>query len=211
MERSHHVAALLHPHRVAVILRQDRAPGAETADDGCTDKDRLQVVAHRHGNAADAAVGLPAVSVALDGEIHQAQARLRGMCYFAGQQDRSGATAEDRLVLIEALERFGQPFLVQQLQHGGTFATRDDQAVAAVQVGNRAYLNGVSAGPLYGLAMRFKVALQRQNAGSFHATLNGRYQPRVCISSLSGSLEMSRPRMASPSSSLASSSLTGSL
>ncbi len=159
------------------------------------------------GMLCDAAVDLAAVGVAFDGDVHQAEARLRGMRDFAGQQNRSGATAVDRLVLAEALERFGQPFLIEQLQHGGAFAAGDDQAVAALQVGNGAHFDGVAAGPLDRFAMRFEVALQGQNAGGFLA----RYQPRVCSSSLSGSLEMSRPRMASPNSSLASSSLTGSL
>ena len=111
MERRHHVAALLHPHRIAVILRQHGAARAYAADDRRADEHSFHVAAVRHRDARDAAVDLAAIGVALDGDIHQAQARLRGMRHFARQQDRSGAAAEDRLVLGEALERFGQPFL----------------------------------------------------------------------------------------------------
>ena len=52
-------------------------------------------------------------------------------------------------------------------------------------------------------------ALQRQNA-DFGFFRQMPYQPRTCIISDSCSFEISNPGMASPSSSLASSSLTGS-
>ena len=61
--------------------------------------------------------------------------------------------------------------------------------------------------------MSFKIALQREDTDEglpLVMVLSGDYQPRVCISSPSGSFAMSRPGIASPSSSLASSSLTGS-
>ena len=182
-------------------------PGPHAADDGRADEDGFQVAAVRHGDARDAAVDLAAVGVALDGDVHQTEACLRGMRHFARQQNRAGAGAEDRLLLGEALERFGQVFLIEQLEHGGAFAAGDDQAVALFQVGNGAHFDGMAAGALDGFAMRFEIALEGQNPDG----LLPRYQPRVCSSSLSGSLEMSRPRMASPSSSLASSSFTGSL
>ena len=63
----------------------------------------------------------------------------------------------------------------------------------------------LGAGALEGRAVRREIALQRQHADLLH------YQPRVCISSDSGSLAMSRPGMASPSARLASSSFSGSL
>ena len=43
--------------------------------------------------------------------------------------------------------------------------------------------------------MSFKIALQGEDT---RTAVHVVYQPRVCSNSLSGSLEMSRPRMASP-------------
>ena len=208
MKRGDHVAALLHPHRVAVVCGRARLlPAPKLADDGSADEHGFQVASLRHGDVCDAAIDLAPVGVALDGDVHQTEACLRGMRDFARQQNRAGATSVNRLLPGEALERFGEPFLIEQLQHGSAFAAGDDQAVALLQVGSGAHFDGVAAGAVDRFAMRFEVALEGQNPGGFLQ----RYQPRVCSSSLSGSLEISRPRMASPNSSLASSSFTGSL
>ena len=66
-----------------------------------------------------------------------------------------------------------------------------------------AHVDRLGAGALQCRAVRLEIPLQRKHADLLH------YQPRVCISSDSGILEMSRPGMASPSSPLASSSFSG--
>ena len=107
------------------------------------------------------------------------------------------------MLAAESGQRLHQVFLEQQLQHGGAFAAGDNQAIDASEVTGRAHFDCRSSDALYRLPVRVKIALQCEDADS--------YQPRVCISSDSCSLEMSRPGMPMPSSSLASSSLTGSL
>ena len=124
------------------------------------------------------------------------------------QQDRAGAGAEDRLAGGELAQRLGQVFDLEQLEHGGAFAAGHDEAVAGVQLLRGADFDGASSGALHGFAVSVKIALEGEDADGFHQV---GYQPRVWRSSLSGSLETSRPRMASPSSSLASSSFAGSL
>src|SRR5947209_9892213 len=94
---------------------------------------------------------------------------------------------------------------MQEFQHGAAFSAGNDQAIQRLQVRSAAYEDGIGSYPLEYLGMRFKIALERQHPDFLH------YQPRVCNSSDSCSLEISMPGMAIPSSSLASSSLAGSL
>ena len=124
------------------------------------------------------------------------------MRYLVGQQDGSGAGPEDWL-LAEFGKRFEEVFGVEELQHSGALAARNDEAVEAVEVGRGANEYGFRAGPLDGFAMRLEVALEREDAYFFRML----HQPRVCISSPSAILEISSPGMPMPSSSLASSSL----
>ena len=114
MECGRQVTALFHQHGVAAVPDQHMGGGPHAADDGSADEYGLELA--RRGTPLEiqpgidfrhAAVDLAAISVAFDSEIHQAQARLRGMCHFAGQQDCPGATSIYRLVLAETLERFG--------------------------------------------------------------------------------------------------------
>ena len=89
------------------------------------------------------------------------------------------------------------------------FAARNDQAVESIR--GRAAVRtstGSAPGSLERLRVRLEIALQRQHADS---SSTHRYQPRVCSSSASGSFEISRPGIAMPRSSLASSSFSGSL
>src|SRR5581483_6443733 len=99
----------------------------------------------------------------------------------------------------------GQALHIEKLQHRSALAAGDDESVAGLEFLSRADFHGTPASALHCFAMRLEIALEGEDTDRFH------YQPRVCRSSLSGSLETSRPRMASPNSSLASSSFAGSL
>ena len=66
-----------------------------------------------------------------------------------------------------------------------------------------AHEDRLGAGAFESRAVRREIALQREHPDLLH------HQPRVCSSSDSGSFEMSRPGMASPSMRLASSSFSG--
>ena len=136
--------------------------------------------------------------LALHGEVH---------VFALSQEDRAGAGTEDGSFTAKLNEWLDHAFSVQQLEHGGAFAAGHDQAVAGVQLLSRADFDSAASGPLHGFAVSVEIALQ----GEYTDRLHTPYQPRVWRSSLSGSLETSKPRIASPSSSLASRSLTGSL
>src|SRR5665213_2605753 len=167
MKRGDHVAALLDPHRVPVVSSEYGAACAQTANDGRADEHGFQVATLRHGDVRDAAIDLTSVSIAFDGDVHEGEAGLRGIRDFTGQQNRPGAASVNRSVLTEALEGFGEPFLIEQLQHSGAFAAGDDQAVAPFQIREGTHFDRVAAGTIDCLAMRCEVALESQNPGGF--------------------------------------------
>src|ERR1019366_5053979 len=187
---------------------------SRAANDGGADEDGFQVTGAgallEVGTGFElghAAVDLAAVSVALDGEIQHAEAFLGGVFHFRSQQDGTRTSSEDRLAGGETAQSVLQVHEVQQLQHGGALATGDHEAVDGFHVLSGTDKDGLGSGARDGLGVSFEIALERENADAFGHD----YQPRVCISSLSGSFAMSRPAMAMPSSSLASSSFCGSL
>jgi len=83
MERGHHMPALLHPYRIAIVGRQDLAPGTNTQDFRCADEDCLHL-AGTCLNASDPAIDLAAIGVTLDVYIDQIEARLRGPGHRVG-------------------------------------------------------------------------------------------------------------------------------
>jgi hypothetical protein len=81
----------------------------------------------------DGGVVLTAVGVALDGDVEETEAVLGGIADVFGEQDGSGAGAEDGFLLGEGLEGFEEPAFafpsLQEFEHGGGFAAGEDQAV----------------------------------------------------------------------------------
>src|SRR5690349_12493454 len=102
MKCRHHVPALLHPYRIAAIVRQYSDPGADSPDDGRADKDCLDIVI-LGADVGHVAVKLPAIGVTLHADVEQAKAGLSGMSHLASQKNGAGAGAEDRFVCPELL------------------------------------------------------------------------------------------------------------
>src|SRR4051812_9101475 len=116
--------------------------------------------------------------------------------------------------MAEAPQGFEELFVVQQLQYGGALAARDDEAVQTVKVRCRTHFTHFGAGAFECFCVGLEIALKGENADLKLLLLQSKvsfYQPRVCISSEASSFDTSSPGIASPSSSLASSSFTGSL
>lgn len=206
MEGGHHVAALFDPDGVLAVGGEHAGGGADAADDGGADEDGLDD-AFRGVEACDTAVDLAAVAVALDVDVQDLKAGLRGMGDVLGKEDGSGAGTEDGLLGREVAEGSGELLHVKEFEHGGAFAARDDEAVAGVHLRCGADFEGARASVFNCLAVCFEVALECQDADG----LGHCYHPRVCSSSSGAILATSRPRMGSPQSRLASRSLAGSL
>src|SRR5690348_9957809 len=97
MERGHHVPALLHPNRIALVGRQNFSAGADSQDLRRAYENRLHLI-RTYLKPRDLAINLAAVGVALDVDIDEIEAGLRGFSDGVSQQDRAGASSEDRLM-----------------------------------------------------------------------------------------------------------------
>lgn len=77
----------------------------------------------------DGGVSLISVGVAFDDDIDGGEAVLGGVADFAGQKDGSGAGAEDWFLGGEGAEVFEKAAAMEELEHGGGFATGEDEGV----------------------------------------------------------------------------------
>src|SRR6516225_1391622 len=211
MERSHQISVLFDQHRITIVARQHLDPRSCMTNDRCPNEHRFEGPgsdsAFKFGfrrEPCDAAVDLPAVGVALHVEIYQPEALLLRTGHMPGHQDGPGTGSEDRLAVAEGYERLEQPLVAHQLEHGGAFAAGDHQPGNLIELAGFAHVDRLRPQPLQHRPMSGEIPLQGK-----YSDLH--YQPRTCNSSDSGSLAISRPGMASPSSRLASRSLSGSL
>jgi hypothetical protein len=94
----------------------------------------------------DVAVDLAAVAVAEDGQVEEAEGILFWIFYLGGEQDCAGAGAENwAIVGGEFADGVVEAFFLEELELGGAFAAGEDEAVAALQVGGGADLDGFGA------------------------------------------------------------------
>ncbi len=70
---------------------------------------------------------------------------MRWILNFAREQDASRASPEDRGTLGELLELGEESVLIEELEHGGGFATGHDQAVDTREVGHSTNHAGADA------------------------------------------------------------------
>lgn len=151
--------------------------GAGVDDAGGADEDHLQWAAFELcGSSEDGGVDLAAVGIAFDGNVEDGERFLRGVLYFFGEQDGSGAGAEGGSGFDERLQGIEEAVALEELQEGGGFATGDDEAVEVLQLGWGADELGVDAEGFEGLGVCFECALQGKDAdgdGFGHDWFNG--------------------------------------
>lgn len=112
----------------------------------------------------DGAAGLPAVSIALDRQIHPAETVLSRRHDFLRHENRAGAGAHHRVTLGELHERAEEPLVLEQFQHRGGFPAGNDEPVKITQFSLLADIHGLVPELLDDPAMGLEVALQRENA-----------------------------------------------
>jgi hypothetical protein len=170
------VSSLLYPHRISLIGSEHFHARADPTDDGRTNENGLQLLP-AGVDLCDAAIDLPTVGIALDGDVHQREARLRGTGNLSCKKNGAGARSENGLALSEGAQRFKKIFQADQLKHGGTFPARDDQTIARSQILSRADFNGTHMGALQSPHMRKEIALEGEDAYVLQllVTLNNRH------------------------------------
>src|ERR1700679_3528773 len=125
-----HHRALKHQHGKAIAAGKDCDAGTGFKDAGGAYEDHLKRAAGQFGfSAEDGGVDLPAVGIALDGGIEQAQGTLGGIENLARQQNGAGAGTEDWFDGAELLQGIEEVVLFQEAEHGGRFAAGEDEPV----------------------------------------------------------------------------------
>src|SRR5215469_872514 len=125
MECGDQMSALFDQYRIAVVLGQYLHAGPGAANNRRADKHRFEIA--RAGalleiafgmNRRHAAVDLATVRVALDGQVQETEALLRGMFHFLRDQDSARARAEHGLLARERAQRLPETHEIDQLEHG---------------------------------------------------------------------------------------------
>src|SRR5437867_1944792 len=211
VERCDQNPALPGHDRLAPVFGQHLDARPQPADPGRPDEDHLERnrtrVEPRHPGRLER-LALPAVGVALDGDVDEPERELRRALDLSRQDDETRAGAEDRLAgAVELLDGGHEVPRLHELQQGRRLAPGDDEPLDVVELGRLSHLDRLDAAFLQRFGVEREVALEGEDPDPHRRA----YQPRVCSSSFSGSLEVSSPTIASPRSSLTRASTSGSL
>src|ERR1051326_2480560 len=174
MKGSYQVAALLDQNRIALIGSQHVDIRSHVSDYGRANEDGLEFAGVRplsksgfRRELSYAAIDLAAIAVTLYRQIHKRQTLLGRVRDLRREENRTGAGPNDGPFAAELDEGLDHAFGGQQLEHGGAFATGNDEAVQIFEVGRGAGKHGLGAGTGYRPAVRFEIALQCQHPDSF--------------------------------------------
>src|SRR4029453_16682937 len=154
--------------RLPAVLGQNLDARAPPPDPGRPDEDHLEggrasVELHHPGGLERLA--LPAVGVALDGDVDEPQRELSGAFDLARQDDKPRTRAEDRPAAPpKLLERGREVPRVHELEQGRGLAPGDDEPVDLVQLGGLAHLDRLDAALLERAGVQREVALERKHS-----------------------------------------------
>src|ERR1700676_294960 len=164
MERRSHDASLLHQRGLAGVFGQHFDSWRHTVNDRPADEHHLQRFALELARSEeDITRELAPVSVPQNRHIKNPQRVLRRVFHVRGQQNGSGAGAEDGVAVSgKFLDGHSKPFFLEELQLRSRFAARKNQPVAPGQIRRRAHLDGVRTQLLQHRGVRGKIALHRQ-------------------------------------------------
>src|SRR5580765_4134432 len=201
---------LLNKCRLSRVFAENFNAGTDMLNNWSANKNHFDGFRFQLGRREKNIAGqLAPIAVAENRRIEKSKRSLQGILNFRRQQDRARAGSEDWLVLFgKFLDLFKQAFVLQEFQLSGTFAARQHQRAALPQVDQRANFQRFCAEGLQHRGVRSEVPLNRQNSNFWflrHQLCSSIYQPRVESMSFSSIWRTSRPGIASPSSSLASS------
>src|SRR6266851_4080129 len=130
MEGCGEEGALADEDRVAIPGGEGFDLGSGPGDAGGADEDHLEWAALEFGRGGeDGGVDLPAVGVALDGDVEGGEGFLRGAFDVFGEEDCSGAGAEGWGGADEGFEGVEEVVALEELEHGGGLAAGHDEAV----------------------------------------------------------------------------------
>ena len=131
----------------AIAASQNLDLAADLGDARSADEDHLQWTAGKRGGLGqDSGVDLASVGIALHNGIQDAEAALRGVPDLAGQQNGSRTGPEYGLLPAKLKKGFKEPAALEELEHGGRFAARKNEAIKPGKLFGVADLDGLGAG-----------------------------------------------------------------
>jgi hypothetical protein len=123
---------LAYEDREAVAAGKGFDLRAGAGDARSADEDHLEWAAGEFGGGGeDSGVDLATVGVAFDGDVEGAEGGLGGMLDVFGEEDSAGAGSEGRDGLDEGGEGIEEAVALEELEHGGGFASGNDEAIDA--------------------------------------------------------------------------------
>src|SRR5208337_976021 len=135
MEGGHEQFSLAHKDREAVALGENLDARSHARDARRADEDHLERVPRQlRGQRQDGGVDLAAVRVPLHRGVQHAQAALLRMQHLARHQNATCAGGKTRRVGNKLAQPVKESMLFKKLEHGGRFASRQNQAVEALKL-----------------------------------------------------------------------------
>lgn len=116
-------------------------------DDRPADENHLKRIFFQCGGAEEnVASKLAAVAVAKHGHIEKFEGILLGIFDLVGEKNRAGAGAEDGAVVFGEFENgVVKAFFFEELELGSGFAAGENEAIAALEIGDGADFDGFGA------------------------------------------------------------------
>jgi len=147
MEGRCHDRSLADEDRKSLALGKDFDSWADFRDARSANEDHFErSPGERSIRGKDARVNLTPIRIALDEDIQKAERTLRRIENLARQQNGPGTGAEDRPLRAERAQRLKKVVPVEKAQHGGGFATGQDQSLKAGEFLGLAHFNGLRSG-----------------------------------------------------------------
>ncbi len=156
----------------AFVLGEDGDVGSDFFDDGAANENHFEWFFLQGGVAEENVAGeLAAVAVAKDGHVEELERILRGIFDVVGEEDGSGTGAKDSAAFAGVIaDGVVETFFLEELELRGAFAAGENEAVAAVEIGDGADFDGLCAEFVKHGGVGVEVALDGQDA-NFHWTI----------------------------------------
>ena len=148
----------------AGIFGQHFHPRANVFDDRAADKNHFQRLRFQlRGTKENITSQLPAVSIAQNSHVQQAERLLGGILDVSGKENRTRASAENRSIIGgKFLDGYEQTFFFKKLQLRCAFSAGKNQRVAFCKVGDRAHFKRFRAKRMQHRGVSRKVPLNSQ-------------------------------------------------